>query len=190
LFGQRLAAQGTIYCDKLNDVRVGRKFEELHLVHHTFWGAEDGTAVAKLRFNYDDDSSDEITIRYGEHVRDWFRLKYEERQTPTDPGTKIFRDGQSEAAQRLSGSMRMFRTVFTNPHPEKLVRTLDFNTARAYASYSLIAATVCDTDTNRAVAQLGKHHRKNARARQASSRRTTDVEFDAAGLRLCLFPRP
>ncbi len=128
---------------------VGRKFEELHLLHSCRWADVEGRTIAFIRLNYDDGTAFEFPIGYGVHVRDWQRLPSEETETVTDPATKIcWRD---DTPTRLKGTMRMFKTTLTNPLPNKTVATLSIISARQVASYQIAAATVCNHDASRKV---------------------------------------
>lgn len=131
------------------DIVVGRKFEELHLLHSCRWADVEGQTIAFIRLNYDDGTAFEFPIGYGVHVRDWQRLPSEEAETITDPATKIVWRNQKPTP--LKGTMRMFETTLLNPLPNKTVATLAIISTRHLASYQIAAATVCNHDANRKV---------------------------------------
>lgn len=132
----------------IEGLRVGRKFEELHLVHHTAWVNFEGQPVAVIVFHYEDGTSAEVPIVYGAHVRDWTRLPSEEKETLTDAGSKIFWRGPG--VEQLHAAGRLFKSTLNNPQPGKAVSTLDvMSAAGTYASYTLIAALVTQRDPSR-----------------------------------------
>jgi len=127
---------------------VGRRFDELHLVHFTHWWDVEGRTLAKVALNYEDGTRIEIPLRYGGHVRDGSRLLTEEKELLTDPGTKVFWRGEGNT--RLKATDRLFKSLLPNPHPEKIVQSLDFDAEPGcLASYALMAATVADHDEGR-----------------------------------------
>jgi hypothetical protein len=70
-------------------IKVGRTFDELHLLHAAHWSDMEGKAIARLQLNYSDGTRRTMDLGYGVHVRDWQRLHSEEREAVTDPSTKV-----------------------------------------------------------------------------------------------------
>jgi hypothetical protein len=130
-------------------VKVGRTFDELHLLHTTQWPDIEGTTIARVRLNYTDGTKREMDIGYGVHTRDWQRLQTEEREAVTDPQTKVVWRGPGK--ENFKSSQRMFKSVLMNPLKAKRVDTIDFVSAGQIASYGLYAATVTDSDPKRKV---------------------------------------
>ena len=128
---------------------VGRKFDELHLLHGCRWQAVEGEAIAHVRLNYEDGVAVELPIRYGVHVRDWQRMRSEEKETLSDPGSKIVWRGEGLAA--LKATLRICKSTLANPLPERVVSTIDFLSAGNLAAYDLVAATIANKDANRPV---------------------------------------
>ena len=128
-------------------VKVGRAFDELHLLHTTRWPDLEGVTIARIRLNYADGKSHDLEIGYGVHVRDWQRLQSEEQETVTSPDTKVVWRGSG--IEHFKSSQRMFKSMLMNPFPEKRVETIDFLSAGQMATYQLYAATVANSDSNR-----------------------------------------
>jgi hypothetical protein len=137
------------YLPSFTGISIGRKFDELHLIHITKWWDIEGQTIAHIQLNYEDATKAEFPICYGVHVRDWNRLPSEEYDLPTDANTKIFWRGAGSVA--LKASSRIFKTRFQNPHPEKPVATLEVISTKNLAAYSLLAATVANADPKRPV---------------------------------------
>ncbi len=131
-------------------IPVGRKFDELHLLHGARFPDVEGREIALIRLNFSDGSKQEFPIRYGGHVRDWQRLPSEEKETLTDANSKIVWRGQP-GTPRFKSTVRLCKTMLANPFPEKVVTTLDVVSARHLAAYDLVAATVARRDANRPV---------------------------------------
>lgn len=130
-------------------IKVGRKFDELHLLHATKWSDVEGEIIAYIRLNYTDGSLHEFPIGYGVHVRDWQRLQSEQREQLTDTASKVIWRGPG--VPHFKSSQRMFKSAMTNPFPERLVNSIDFVSTSKIASYDVSAATVAAHDPNRPV---------------------------------------
>jgi hypothetical protein len=130
-------------------IQVGRKFDELHLLHVTQWADVEGQQIALIRFNYADGSKHEFPILFGGQVRDSHRMPSEEKELLTDPNTKVVWRGPGAA--RFKSTLRLFKSLLVNPFPEKTVNTLDVVSTGHMASYDLIAATVANRDPARPV---------------------------------------
>ncbi len=152
VYGRKLGAETrantNIYPDLIG-LAVGRKFDELHLLHVTQWADVEGREIARIRLNYTDGSQHEFPILFGGQVRDWHRMPSEERELLTDPNTKIV--WRAPGVPRIKSTLRLFKTVLANPHPGKAVATMDVLSSKHMAAYDLIAATVADRDTTRPV---------------------------------------
>jgi hypothetical protein len=70
-------------------IKVGRRFDELHVLHVARWADVEGQQIAFIRFNYADGTTHQFPILYGGQVRDEQRLPSEEKELVTDPDTKV-----------------------------------------------------------------------------------------------------
>src|ERR1017187_4951717 len=77
LYGQTEAGVNSevVYPEILDGIRIGRTFDELHLIDAARWPDVEGQRIARIRLNYADGTSHEFPIVYGGHVRDWQRLR-------------------------------------------------------------------------------------------------------------------
>ena len=130
-------------------IQVGCKFDELHLLHVTQYAEVEGQEIALIRLNYADGTKHEFTILFGGHARDWQRLPPEEKELLTDPNSKIVWRAPGNPGQKAT--MRLFKSMLANPHPEKVVTTMDVVSTKHLAAYDLIAATVANHDPSRPV---------------------------------------
>lgn len=121
-------------------IRVGRAFDELHLIHEARFRETAGCIIANLRLNYADGSHADLPIQYGYQVLDVSRLLPEETEVIADPQTKIIWRGKKLTS--FDVNRRLTKSLLVNPHPEKLVQTMDVLNAHTRASYVLAAATV------------------------------------------------
>jgi hypothetical protein len=135
----------------LTGIAIGRRFDELHLLHQTRFADAEGTTIARIRLNYADGTGYEFPIVYGGHVRDWLRTPHEEKELLTDPNSKVVWRGASASPGFESSSTRLFKSVVRNPFPRKVVTTMDVISTRRMASYVLVGATVTSRDWGRPV---------------------------------------
>ena len=147
--GPRKPGKKLAYPDLIG-IQVGRQFEELHLLHVTQGADVEGQQIALVRLNYADGTKHEFPICFGGQVRDSERLPSEEKELLTDPNTKIVWRGPGNPSHK--SSLRLFKSVLANPHPEKVVTTMDVVSTRHLAAYDLFAATVANHDSTRPVA--------------------------------------
>lgn len=150
LYGKEVAlATGKSRADfpEIFGIKVGRAFDELHLLHAAHWSDVEGKAIARIRMNYSDGSQRELDLGYGVHVRDWQRLQSEEREAVTDADTKVIWRGPGIANFR--SSQRVFKSKLMNPFPSKQVDTIDFVSTGQIGSYDVYAATVANSDPRR-----------------------------------------
>lgn len=128
-------------------ISVGRTFDEIHLVHATYWPDVEGETIALIRLDYADGTQAELPILYGGHVRDCQRIRTEEKELLTDPNSKVIWRGEGVAS--FKSTQRLFKSMLLNPHPQKAVASLDVISSRRLAAYSLLAITTADRDPNR-----------------------------------------
>ncbi len=142
-------AKPDAYADFIG-INVDRKFDELHLLHASRWQAADGQDIALIRAHYADGTTNDWTIIYGAQVRDWQRLHSEQSESLSDTNSKIVWRGVP-GSLAMSSSVRLFKTKFINPFPDKVVTTLDVISSRRLAAYDLVATTVANRDPSRPV---------------------------------------
>ncbi len=149
IYGQRNLQwhQGQQVRKDFTGIKIGRKFDELHLIHEARFREYSGCTLATLRLNYDDGSHADLPVQYGVHVLDISRLLTEEKESLTDPDTKIIWRGKK--LTNYDVNRRLSKSRLANPHPEKTVLTMDVIDANTRASYVIAAATVARADAKR-----------------------------------------
>ena len=147
LYGKQNADRGDSSPKKITGIPVGGAFDELHLLHRASWEEVQDCPVAILRLHYEDGSSHDFEIKYGVHLSDWNRLPSEAEEILTDTNSKIVWRGDGIEG----GTARVFKTMLRNPHPERVVKTMDLFSTGTRVSYRLLAATIAPSDPARAV---------------------------------------
>lgn len=128
-------------------VTIGRKFDELHLLHACRWADVAGQTIANIRLHYEDGTYKDLPIGYAVHVLDQQRLPTEEVETLRDADSKII--WRNPTLNRLHATFRLFKSRLLNPCREKVVSRLDILSTRKLASYEMFAATVTNDDDSR-----------------------------------------
>lgn len=148
LYGKSDAERDDVFKAEVTDIKIGRTFDELHLIHSVRWREYYGCPVAVLRLHYADATSHNLEIRYNFQVLDWNRLLSEEREIIADPDTKIIR---RSGPASWKGTGRLLKSVLKNPFPAKEVVSMDIVSTRSRASYKLLAATMAKSDPHREI---------------------------------------
>ncbi len=127
--------------EAVRGIAIGARFDTLHILHSTMFGnafgADDGTEIGAYVVHYADRTAERIPIIYGEDVRDWWRSG-----DPTNPSRgKLAWAGRNEAAGE-DDEIRLFASRWKNPHPEKRVMAMDFESKNTPCAPFLIALTL------------------------------------------------
>jgi hypothetical protein len=113
-------------------IEVGRAAHRLHFLHANgygggpnkeggAWYVKDGTRIGPYTVHYEDKTTAEIPIVYGEHTRDWF---YQDDPEPTK--AKVAWSGENDYATARSSKIRVYQMTWDNPKPDKKIVSIDF----------------------------------------------------------------
>jgi hypothetical protein len=121
-------------------IAVNARFDALHVLHSTMFGSgfgvDDGTEIGAYVVRYADRTTARIPIVYGVDVRDWW-----EDSDPALPSRgRLAWSGTNPAAG--DGAIRLFSTEWANPHPDKKVASIDFETKDTACAPFLVALTL------------------------------------------------
>lgn len=112
--------------ERIDGIPVGRKAERLHFLQATAWSVSpDGTPIGHYEIHYADGTAEMAKIVYGVNLRDWWDF---DNTLSIDDGQMVW-TGSNQAIQAPSPSapqIRLFVSAWTNPHPEKEIKTIDF----------------------------------------------------------------
>ena len=107
-------------------IPIGRAFDRLYLLHTTTYYEKPGTTVARIRLAYSDGRTAEIPIQYGTHVLNYWRQRYEGVPQLTDSDSRIAWTGAApRGVAEYGNSLRLVVSSFKNPHPNRVVRSVD-----------------------------------------------------------------
>jgi hypothetical protein len=132
------------YPQAINQIKIGKRCRRLHLLHGA-GGVFDphGLTIAKLVLHYADNSSQELEIKNGVHVRDWWG---DPKQTVTGTNSTLAWTGTNPALKKYGGprpgSLRVYETTFENPQPAIEITTTDYVSAMENSSPFMIGLTI------------------------------------------------
>jgi hypothetical protein len=114
----------------------------LYLLHAVQWGGPafgvlDGTTVAQLRVHYADGIAATLPIVYGEDVRDWW---CNDQGKPTTRA-QVAWAGHNAATRERKIYLRLYLSVWENPHPEREIAAIDYNSLATPAAPFCVAIT-------------------------------------------------
>lgn len=118
---------------KVEGIPVGRAADKLHFLHAngygggpnkegSAWFVKDGSRIGAYVVHYEDKSTAEVPIVYGEHTRDWFFTEDE----PEPSKAKVAWSGENKYATDRRSKVRVYRMTWENPHPGRKIVSIDF----------------------------------------------------------------
>ena len=110
--------------DRVEGIRVGRRVGKLHFLHACACGynTPDGTVLGQYVVRYDDRTTAEVPVVFGEDVRDWW--SYPGGKGPTR--ARVGWEGDNAALKGTGIRVSLSVTTWDNPHPQKEVAGLDY----------------------------------------------------------------
>jgi hypothetical protein len=117
---------------KVEGIPVGRLANKLHFLHANGYGGgpntegsalyvKDGTTIGAYVVHFEDGTTAEIAIVYGEHTRDWFFIEGEAEPSKA----KVAWTGENKFATDRGAKIRVYRMTWENPKPDKKIATID-----------------------------------------------------------------
>jgi hypothetical protein len=117
---------------KVEGIPVGRSANKLHFLHANGYGGgpntegaalyvKDGTTIGAYVVHYEDGTTAEIPLVYGEHTRDWFFIEGEAEPSKA----KVAWTGENQYATDRRAKIRVYRMTWENPKPDKKIATID-----------------------------------------------------------------
>jgi hypothetical protein len=131
--------------EKVEGIKVGARFDKLHILQSTEFGempgkVDDGTAIGAYVVHYADKTEETIPIVYGEDVRDWWDSMMDRNKLKKR--AKVAWRGKNKISAENGCEIRLFSEAWTNPHPDKLVATIDVVSKKTACAPFLVALTL------------------------------------------------
>ena|SRR5438445_2697054 len=134
LSGERLKTRP----QKIEGIKVDKKFGQLHILHAAGWFAEEDALVGEYTIHYEDKTKETIPIVYGKDVRDWWYYK----DSPGVSRSQVAWEGDNEGAKSAQGRIRLYLSTWKNPKPDKKVLSIDYSSKNTNAAPFCVAMTI------------------------------------------------
>jgi hypothetical protein len=126
--------KGARYPEQINGIRIGKHCRQVHFLHAAGWQSPDGTRIGSYIVHYAGGDEQLIPIVYGEDVRDWNGSN--DRSAEVTHGQMVW-----SAINNAGLHIRLFKTTWVNPMPEKEIVSIDYTSAMSNSAPFLIAIT-------------------------------------------------
>jgi hypothetical protein len=141
LWGENNSKAGQVYPEQIPNIPIQRKFETLYVCHTAFHGRKPGLRMCETVLHYDDGTTATDTIVTGDDSRDWYADRTEKNLGPSNPRSVLAWVGDAKYGEDRTQTIRYCLTGIANPHPDKLVTTLDLVSAKSQAAACILAIT-------------------------------------------------
>lgn len=122
-------------------IKVGARAKKLHFVHGTQQQADTGTAVGTYVIQYADGKKETVPFAYQKQLVDWWHFPTQ-KNDPTE--ARIAWKGGNDLVDKNNENceIRLYAFDWTNPHPEKVIASIDAISAMSKCDPFLIAVTL------------------------------------------------
>jgi beta-lactamase regulating signal transducer with metallopeptidase domain len=123
----------------IKNIKIDRSFSKLHLLHACAGKESDGVVIAKIIIHYTDGLQRELPIAYGSQARDW---QFWDFEALNDSESAMAWTGENLFVRAQKGSLRLYRTTWTNPRPQSQVAGIDYTSAQSRSAPFMVALSV------------------------------------------------
>lgn len=143
LQGAEWKRRGYNFPESVEGIAIGALGKKIHLLHANSAMADPlGRKVAGLILHYADGEQATFDIRQGVEVLDWWEWPRAPEKRIIGTNTVVAWRGSNPPAEHQGARIRLFDTAFVNPHPEKEIRTIDYDSAMADSAPFMVALTI------------------------------------------------
>jgi hypothetical protein len=125
--------------DKVEGIKVNKKFARLHILHATGYVADEDTLIGEYVVRYADNSTETVPVAYGKDVRDWWVLS---NGKETLGRGKIAWTGTNADAKARDAKLCLYLTTWKNPKPDTKVVSIDYISKNTKCAPFCVAMTV------------------------------------------------
>lgn len=118
------------FLKKVTDIPINLKAKNLYFLHTAGWGIKKGETCHYYKVTYQDGTSIEIPIIYGIDINGWWR-----------PLGVLSAKIALESSNLMCGRIGLYCYKWTNPHPDKIMKSLDIISTGNNVVPAIIAIT-------------------------------------------------
>lgn len=128
------------YPEEVNGIKVNQKASILYFLHASAWGVENNKEVGQYIIQYEDGTSNIISLRYMDALRDWWFTREDEMpKNATQAWT-----GLNDLTEKRGAQIALFNYTWVNPFSDKTIRSIDYISTMTEAAPFLIAISVSE----------------------------------------------
>lgn len=126
------------YPEKVNGIKVNQKASILYFLHASAWGEEIDKEVGQYIIQYEDGTSNIISLEYMDALRDWWFMPEDEMpKNATQAWT-----GLNDLTEKKGYQIALFNYKWLNPYSDKIIKSIDYISTMTEAAPFLIAITI------------------------------------------------
>ena len=133
---------GEVFAGRHTGIPVGSAGAWIHLVHGVGWKEADGVPIARLTLHYQNGQTSDLVIRYGVHVRNWWKEPSESDSSLADANSKVIWSAPNPEPVGRPITLRLYKSSLQNAHPRWVISTLDAESLFTHATPVVVAVTV------------------------------------------------
>lgn len=122
-------------------IKVGARARKLHFLHGSQHQADAGTAVGSYVIHYADGKKETVPVAYQKQLVDWWHFPTQ-KNDPTE--ARIAWKGGNDLLDRNNENceIRLYAFDWANPHPDRVIASIDAISAMSKCDPFLIAVTL------------------------------------------------
>lgn len=128
------------YPEKVSGIEVNQKAPAIFFLQASAWGEEEGKEVGQYIIHFEDNSTDTISIKYLDIIRDWWIGE----EDPMPANASIAWTGLNDITEDRGMQIRLFNFKWDNPNPEKAIKSIDFVSTMTNVAPYLVAITLAE----------------------------------------------
>ena len=126
------------YPEKVSGIEINQKASKVCFLQASAWGEEKDKEVGQYIIHYEDNSTDTISIRYLDNLRDWW---FAEGDEMPKNATQAW-IGLNDLTEKRGMQISLFNFKWGNPHIDKTIKSIDFLSTMTNAAPYLVAITL------------------------------------------------
>lgn len=120
---------------------VGARADRLQILHGVQQVAPPGSEVASYTIHFADGTSERIPVVYGQNVANWWSFTKNPQELPAN--ARIAWSGTNDVTDLNPGvKLRLYATTWSNPHPERVITSIDASSKDLDCDLFLVAVTL------------------------------------------------
>ncbi|MHC5540730.1 carboxypeptidase-like regulatory domain-containing protein, partial [Singulisphaera rosea] len=134
---------GQVLPETISSIAVGAQADRVRILHSARGIVPNGTEVAFYTVHYTDGTSERIPAVYGRNLGHWTSSKSQPLVAPTD--ASVAWTGSNDWGDRRTGhdmKIHLFELTWANPHPQRVIATIDATSTTATSELVLVGITL------------------------------------------------